>query len=141
MDRMIYLSMSGAKATLQRQDVLSHNLANASTNGFRAELFDKIVGLNGHAVVQGYGGKLPDWRRIADAAAKTPGVTSARRSSRTPERSTRARQTAMPQAPPRHSSAARLIPAHSSGPISSRVMRRSTTRDRARAASRQTAPA
>ena len=23
-------------------------------NGFRAELFDKIVGLNGHAVVQGY---------------------------------------------------------------------------------------
>jgi flagellar basal-body rod protein FlgF len=38
MDRMIYLSMSGAKATLQRQDVLAHNLANASTNGFRAEL-------------------------------------------------------------------------------------------------------
>lgn len=38
MDRMIYLSMSGAKSTLQRQDVLSHNLANASTNGFRAEL-------------------------------------------------------------------------------------------------------
>src|SRR3546814_4579334 len=26
-------------------------------NGFRAELFDKIVGLNGHAVVQGYGGR------------------------------------------------------------------------------------
>ncbi|MEN9289077.1 MAG: hypothetical protein RL317_700, partial [Pseudomonadota bacterium] len=24
-------------------------------NGFRPELFDKIVGLNGHAVVQGYG--------------------------------------------------------------------------------------
>jgi len=38
MDRMIYLSMSGAKATLQRQDVLAHNLANASTSGFRAEL-------------------------------------------------------------------------------------------------------
>ncbi len=46
-------------------------------NGFRAELFDKIVGLNGHAVVQGYGGRLPDWRAIADAARKTPGVTSA----------------------------------------------------------------
>ena len=27
-------------------------------NGFRAELFDKIVGLNGHAVVQGYDGQL-----------------------------------------------------------------------------------
>ncbi|MDE1949132.1 MAG: flagellar basal-body rod protein FlgF [Burkholderiales bacterium] len=38
MDRMIYLAMSGAKATLERQDVLSNNLANASTNGFRAEM-------------------------------------------------------------------------------------------------------
>ena len=38
MDRMIYLSMSGAKATMQRQDTLSHNLANASTPGFRAQL-------------------------------------------------------------------------------------------------------
>ena len=46
-------------------------------NGFRAELFDKITGLNGHAVVQGYGGRLPDWQSIAAAARKTPGVTSA----------------------------------------------------------------
>ncbi len=38
MDRMIYLSMSGAKATMQRQDSLANNLANASTVGFRAEL-------------------------------------------------------------------------------------------------------
>jgi len=38
MDRMIYLSMSGAKATMQRQDTLAHNLANVSTAGFRAEL-------------------------------------------------------------------------------------------------------
>jgi len=38
MDRMIYLSMSGAKATMQRQDTLAHNLANVSTTGFRAEL-------------------------------------------------------------------------------------------------------
>ncbi len=46
-------------------------------NGFRAELFDKIVGLNGHAVVQGVGGRLPDWRRIVEQARATPGVTSA----------------------------------------------------------------
>ncbi len=46
-------------------------------NGFRAELFDKIVGLNGHAVIQGYGGRLPDWRDIMAAAQKTPGVISA----------------------------------------------------------------
>ncbi len=47
-------------------------------NGFRAELFDKIVGLNGHAVIQGYAGRgLPDWRTIAAEAKATPGVTSA----------------------------------------------------------------
>jgi lipoprotein-releasing system permease protein len=46
-------------------------------NGFRAELFDKIVGLNGHAIVQGYDGRLADWEQIADAARKTPGVQSA----------------------------------------------------------------
>ncbi len=38
MDRLIYLSMAGAKANMQRQDVLANNLANASTPGFRAEL-------------------------------------------------------------------------------------------------------
>ncbi|MGZ2411262.1 lipoprotein-releasing system permease protein [Sphingomonas sp. F9_3S_D5_B_2] len=46
-------------------------------NGFRAELFDKIVGLNGHAVVQGFEGRLNNWQEIVDAARKTPGVTSA----------------------------------------------------------------
>jgi flagellar basal-body rod protein FlgF len=38
MDRMIYLSMAGAKATMQRQDALANNIANVSTPGFRAEL-------------------------------------------------------------------------------------------------------
>ncbi len=47
------------------------------TNGFRAELFDKIVGLNGHAVVQGYDGKLPDWKQVLAQVKKTPGVTDA----------------------------------------------------------------
>jgi len=46
-------------------------------NGFRAELFDKIVGLNGHAIIQGYEGRLSNWEQIADSARKTPGVTSA----------------------------------------------------------------
>jgi len=46
-------------------------------NGFRAELFDKIVGLNGHAVVVGVDGRLNGWQAIADQAKKTPGVTSA----------------------------------------------------------------
>jgi lipoprotein-releasing system permease protein len=46
-------------------------------SGFRAELFDKIVGLNGHAVVQGYGGRLEDWRQIMAQTRATPGVTAA----------------------------------------------------------------
>jgi len=46
-------------------------------NGFRAELFDKIVGLNGHAVIQGVGGRLPDWQDAVKQARATPGVTSA----------------------------------------------------------------
>lgn len=46
-------------------------------NGFRAELFDKIVGLNGHAVVQGYGGRLEDWRTILRDVKNTDGVTDA----------------------------------------------------------------
>ncbi|MFN9726891.1 flagellar basal-body rod protein FlgF [Acidovorax sp.] len=38
MDRIIYTSMTGANAAAHRQAVLSNNLANASTNGFRAEM-------------------------------------------------------------------------------------------------------
>ena len=46
-------------------------------NGFRAELFEKTAGLNGHAIIQGYEGRLADWESIADAARQTPGVVSA----------------------------------------------------------------
>jgi flagellar basal-body rod protein FlgF len=38
MDHLIYTSMTGASAAANRQAVLSNNLANVSTNGFRAEL-------------------------------------------------------------------------------------------------------
>ncbi len=38
MDRMIYLALSGANAAMHRKQVLTHNLANVSTNGFRAEM-------------------------------------------------------------------------------------------------------
>lgn len=46
-------------------------------NGFRAELFDKITGLNGHAIVQGYEGRLEGWQQVADRARALPGVISA----------------------------------------------------------------
>ena len=38
MDRLLYVAMSGAKETLRAQTVNNHNLANASTTGFRADL-------------------------------------------------------------------------------------------------------
>jgi flagellar basal-body rod protein FlgF len=38
MDRMLYLAMTGAKHTLQAQQHNNHNLANANTPGFRADL-------------------------------------------------------------------------------------------------------
>ena len=46
-------------------------------NGFRAELLDKIVGLNGHAIVQAYGGKMEDWENILQNVQETPGVVDA----------------------------------------------------------------
>ena len=46
-------------------------------NGFRAELFDKITAQNGHAVIQGYDGRLNDWQRVLAEARATPGVTEA----------------------------------------------------------------
>jgi flagellar basal-body rod protein FlgF len=38
MDRLIYTAMTGANAAANRQAVISNNLANVSTNGFRAQL-------------------------------------------------------------------------------------------------------
>ena len=46
-------------------------------NGFRAELFDRILGLNGHAVIQGYGGRLEQWQPLAAQVRAIPGVTKA----------------------------------------------------------------
>ncbi len=46
-------------------------------NGFRAELLDKIVGLNGHAIIQAYGGRLDDWQNVLEDVRETPGVVSA----------------------------------------------------------------
>ncbi len=46
-------------------------------NGFRAELFDRILGLNGHAVIQGYGGRLPDWQPLSAEVRRLPGVVKA----------------------------------------------------------------
>ncbi len=46
-------------------------------NGFRAELIEKIVGLNGHAIVQAYGGRLDDWENVLEQVRQTPDVVEA----------------------------------------------------------------
>ncbi len=46
-------------------------------NGFRAELIEKITGLNGHAIIQAYGGRLDNWESVLDDVRRTPGVTEA----------------------------------------------------------------
>lgn len=38
MDRLIYTAMTGAKATMGQEAAVAHNLANATTTGFRAEV-------------------------------------------------------------------------------------------------------
>lgn len=46
-------------------------------NGFRHDLLARILGVQGHAVVQGVGGGIADYDRITANVLKVPGVTRA----------------------------------------------------------------
>jgi lipoprotein-releasing system permease protein len=46
-------------------------------NGFRAELIDKITGLNGHAIIQGYNNRLENWEQVLAEVRETQGVVQA----------------------------------------------------------------
>jgi lipoprotein-releasing system permease protein len=46
----------------------------AVMNGFRQELLDKILGLNGHLLIQPLESPLTDWQVVADRVGKVPGV-------------------------------------------------------------------
>jgi lipoprotein-releasing system permease protein len=46
----------------------------AVMNGFRNELFAKILGLNGHVIVNKIGGNFEDYQQIADRVARVPGI-------------------------------------------------------------------
>ena len=46
----------------------------AVMNGFRQELLDKILGLNGHLLIQPLELPLTDWQVVADRVGKVPGV-------------------------------------------------------------------
>jgi flagellar basal-body rod protein FlgF len=72
MDRIIYTAMTGANAAMNRQQVLSHNLANVNTNGFRAQMatFRSVP-------VQGEGAKTRAFALEATAGhLDTPGSMS-----------------------------------------------------------------
>ncbi len=46
----------------------------AVMNGFRKELLDKILGLNGHIVVQPLESPLTDWKDVAERISKVQGI-------------------------------------------------------------------
>jgi lipoprotein-releasing system permease protein len=46
----------------------------AVMNGFRKELVDKIVGMNGHLVVQPIESPLTDWEDVAERIRQVPGI-------------------------------------------------------------------
>jgi lipoprotein-releasing system permease protein len=46
-------------------------------NGVRTELRDTLVGLNGHAVIQAFGGRIDDWEGLLAEVKATPDVVSA----------------------------------------------------------------
>ena len=46
----------------------------AVMNGFRKELLDKILGLNGHLLIQPLESPLTDWKEVAERVAKIDGV-------------------------------------------------------------------
>ncbi|WLI88001.1 flagellar basal-body rod protein FlgF [Massilia sp. R2A-15] len=60
MDRLIYTAASGAKHILEQQATTSHNLANVSTTGFRAQI-------DSFRAVQVQGGTLPTRAFVVDA--------------------------------------------------------------------------
>ncbi len=46
----------------------------AVMNGFRKELLDKILGVNGHLLIQPLESPLTDWQQVADRVSKVEGI-------------------------------------------------------------------
>ncbi|HEU5437262.1 MAG TPA: flagellar basal body protein, partial [Telluria sp.] len=64
MDRLIYTAGSGAKHILEQQATASHNLANVSTTGFRAQV-------DAFRAVQVEGGTLPTRAFVVNSTSGT----------------------------------------------------------------------
>ena len=102
----------------------------AVMNGFRKELLDKILGLNGHLLVQPLESPLTDWEAVADAHRRRARASGSRRRSSTARRWRRRRST-----PPACWCAASAPPTSTSSPrsptTSSRARSKASTRGRA----------
>ncbi|MEL7189893.1 MAG: lipoprotein-releasing ABC transporter permease subunit [Pseudomonadota bacterium] len=46
-------------------------------NGFRSDMIDRFAGVNGHAVVQAFGGRLDNWEGVLEEVRATEGVVKA----------------------------------------------------------------
>src|SRR5918912_11822 len=46
----------------------------AVMNGFRKELLDKILGLNGHLLIQPMESPLTDWEQVSERVSQVPGI-------------------------------------------------------------------
>lgn len=64
MDRLVYTAMTGAKHILEQQATTSHNLANATTTGFRAQL-------DSFRAVPVLGAEMPTRAFVVDATVGT----------------------------------------------------------------------
>lgn len=62
MDRMLYIAAAGAKETMVAQAINSHNLANVSTTGFRADL---ATAASAYVIGDGYGSRVYGMTRAA----------------------------------------------------------------------------
>jgi len=58
----------------------------AVMNGFRKELLDKILGLNGHLLVQPLESPLTDWKDVAERISQVQGIMAGRPESWTARR-------------------------------------------------------
>ena len=96
----------------------------AVMNGFRKELLDKILGLNGHLLVQPLELPLTDWKDVADRISQVPGIRLAAPGGRRPGAGDPRRST-----PPASSFAAFAPTISTTSPRSPRTSSRARSRD------------
>eukprot|EP01034_Spumella_vulgaris_P019700 gene19700-25206_t len=96
MDRLIYTAASAARSTMQRQDSLTQNLANANTTGYRADQVafravpvrgdgasTRVVSLEATAGFDAHSGPIQSTGRALDVALNGDGYIAVQSASGT----------------------------------------------------------